>query len=122
MVDHEQSSNDNSINKEKTLTNDEIMSQAFIFLLAGYDTVSSTFDFIAYNLATNPDHQETLCLEIDTVLENHVFFFCKRIFGKIMIFVNFYFLFLTSSNVSFNSNISMIRYLLLAIKIKENIN
>ena len=71
MVDHEDASHGKD-HKGKTLTDSEILSQAVIFLLAGFDTVSNTFNFIAYNLATNPEHQETLCEEIDTVLERHV--------------------------------------------------
>jgi len=71
MVNHEDASN-GSDHKGKTLTDSEILSQAVVFLLAGFDAVSKTFNFVTYNLATHPEHQETLCEEIDTVLERHV--------------------------------------------------
>ncbi|KAM9598920.1 cytochrome P450 3A24-like [Morphnus guianensis] len=52
----------------KTLTDAEILSQAFIFILAGYEPTSSTLSFLAYELATHPDVQQKLLEEIDTVL------------------------------------------------------
>ena len=57
---------------KKTLTDKEILSQAILFLLAGYDTTSNTLSFLAYNLAMNPEYQDKLCEEIDEVMERHV--------------------------------------------------
>jgi cytochrome P450 len=84
MLDHENNPDDsfvdeqlnenlrpNSLNK-KSLTNNEILSQSFLFLTAGYETVASNLCFIAYNLATNTHCQDKLIEEIDKVLEKHV--------------------------------------------------
>ncbi|NXW15724.1 CP3A9 protein, partial [Circaetus pectoralis] len=54
----------------KTLTDSEILSQAFIFILGGYEPTSSALCFLAYELATHPDVQQKLLEEIDTVLPN----------------------------------------------------
>nr|QEV83804.1 cytochrome P450 [Brachionus rotundiformis] len=56
---------------KKTLTNREILSQSILFLLAGYETTAQTLCYIAYNLAMNPEYQQKLCEEIDSVLEKH---------------------------------------------------
>jgi cytochrome P450 len=57
---------------KKTLTNKEILSQAMLFLGAGYDTTGLTLTYMAYNLARHPEYQEILCQEVDQVLEKHV--------------------------------------------------
>jgi cytochrome P450 len=54
------------------LTNSEIIAQSVLFLGAGYDTIATTLSFISYNLATNPEVQERLIKEIDSILEKHV--------------------------------------------------
>nr|XP_022315198.1 cytochrome P450 3A24-like isoform X1 [Crassostrea virginica] len=54
--------------KKRGLTVDEITGNAILFMLAGYDTTSSTMTFMAYNLATNPECQDRLINEIDSVL------------------------------------------------------
>ncbi|NXM74906.1 CP3AO protein, partial [Serilophus lunatus] len=54
----------------KGLTDPEILSQAFIFIFAGYEPTSNSLCFVAYELATHPDVQQKLLQEIDTVLPN----------------------------------------------------
>ncbi|KAM3939196.1 cytochrome P450 3A24-like [Leptodactylus fuscus] len=54
----------------KELTDTEIMAQGLIFIIAGYETTSTTLMFVAYLLATHPDVQTKLQEEIDTLLPN----------------------------------------------------
>ncbi|XP_072262215.1 cytochrome P450 3A29-like isoform X3 [Pyxicephalus adspersus] len=54
----------------KELTDTEIMAQGLIFIMAGYETTSTTLMFLAYHLATHPDVQTKLQEEIDTHLPN----------------------------------------------------
>jgi cytochrome P450 len=58
---------------KRTLTNAEIMSQSLLFFMAGYDTTSTTLEFIIYNLAKYPETQEILFNEIENVLDKHVY-------------------------------------------------
>ncbi|MBN3280466.1 THAS synthase, partial [Polyodon spathula] len=51
------------------------MGQAFIFLLAGYETTSSTLAFAAYLLAIHQDCQEKLQREVDEFYARHVHIF-----------------------------------------------
>lgn len=57
---------------KKSLTNKEILAQAILFLAAGYETSSTTLEFISYNLATHEHVQDTLIDEVDRVLQKHV--------------------------------------------------
>ncbi|XP_066429588.1 cytochrome P450 3A29-like isoform X1 [Eleutherodactylus coqui] len=72
MVDAQ--SNDNSggevAHGYKELTDTEIMAQGLIFIIAGFETTSTTLMFLAYVLATHPDVQTKLQEEIDTILPN----------------------------------------------------
>ncbi|KAF2902944.1 hypothetical protein ILUMI_03244 [Ignelater luminosus] len=55
----------------KSLTLEELAAQAFIFLLAGFETSSTTMTFCLYELAVNEDLQERVREEINTVLKEH---------------------------------------------------
>ncbi|EDV24425.1 uncharacterized protein TRIADDRAFT_25944 [Trichoplax adhaerens] len=48
------------------LSDDEMISQAFVFLVAGYETTQNALTFACYSLATNPDIQRKLIDEIDS--------------------------------------------------------
>ncbi|XP_052098012.1 cytochrome P450 3A29-like [Mytilus californianus] len=54
--------------KKRGLTLDEITGNSILFLLVGYDTTASALTFVSYCLATNPDCQEKLIKERDSVL------------------------------------------------------
>jgi len=49
------------------ITDDDITAQALIFFLAGFETASTLMCYTAYELAVNPDVQETLREEVDRV-------------------------------------------------------
>ncbi|KAF3852154.1 hypothetical protein F7725_005509 [Dissostichus mawsoni] len=52
------------------LSDHEILSQAMIFLFAGYETSSSSLSFLAYNLAMNPHIMKRLQEEVDSTFPN----------------------------------------------------
>ncbi|KAK1784619.1 hypothetical protein P4O66_003305 [Electrophorus voltai] len=56
------------------MTEDEIIGQAFIFLLAGYETSSNTMAFVSYLLAIHPPCQEKLQREVDDFYTKYVIF------------------------------------------------
>ena len=53
--------------ENKKLEDDDVVAQCIIFLLAGYETSSTTLSMTCYHLATNPDVQDRLQQEIDNV-------------------------------------------------------
>lgn len=55
----------------KTLTNDDITSQALIFFFAGFDTISTAMCFGSYELAVNKDVQDRLREEIRTTYKEN---------------------------------------------------
>nr|XP_009934798.1 PREDICTED: cytochrome P450 3A9-like [Opisthocomus hoazin] len=54
----------------KSLTDIEVITQAFIFIFAGYEPTSNLLGYLAYELAVHPDVQQKLLEEIDTILPN----------------------------------------------------
>ena len=56
---------------KKELTEDEIVAQAWVFFLAGYETTATTLSFCTYELALNQDIQEKLYQEIESVSKNN---------------------------------------------------
>ncbi|KAF5306326.1 hypothetical protein FQA39_LY09024 [Lamprigera yunnana] len=53
--------------KFSNITDDDLIAQAIIFFLAGYETNSTAISFCAYELATNLEVQQKLIAEIDKV-------------------------------------------------------
>jgi len=50
---------------------DLFVAQALLFLMAGYETSSSTLTFVLYELARHPEIQQSLREEISQVLSKH---------------------------------------------------
>lgn len=64
---------DNGVTEERakgSLTRSEILGQALLFLLAGYDTVSSVLSFTLFLLAKHPEHQRLVQEELDSKLSD----------------------------------------------------
>jgi len=62
----------NTTKLKKTLTSNEILAQATVFLIAGTETTATTLCWITHNLVMNPECQDKLIEEVDSVLEKHV--------------------------------------------------
>ncbi|CAL9697376.1 unnamed protein product [Knipowitschia caucasica] len=55
----------------KTMSEDEVIGQAFVFLLAGYETSSNTLAFTCYLLALHPECQGRVQDEVDDFYTRH---------------------------------------------------
>ncbi|XP_044270810.1 probable cytochrome P450 9f2 [Tribolium madens] len=56
-------------NQKQEITSEDIISQALIFFLAGFDTVATLLNFLFYELAINPDIQNRLRAEMQSAGE-----------------------------------------------------
>ncbi|XP_036968029.1 cytochrome P450 3A40-like isoform X1 [Acanthopagrus latus] len=65
MIVSQNNKDPSGVEQDKGLSDHEILSQAMIFLFAGYETTSSSLCFVAYNLALNPHIMKRLQEEID---------------------------------------------------------
>jgi len=57
--------------RDVALTMTELAAQAFVFFVAGFETSSTTMSFCLYELALNPDIQERVQKEVDTVVKKY---------------------------------------------------
>lgn len=53
------------------MTDDEIISESFLFFFAGFDTSSSTTTFAVWELTHHPEYQDKVRQEINDVLAKH---------------------------------------------------
>lgn len=66
-----QTKDEEKSSKKSILTEDVIVAQSILFLLAGFETSSTLLTFASYELALNLDQQKKLRKEILEVLEKH---------------------------------------------------
>ncbi|XP_058242995.1 thromboxane-A synthase isoform X2 [Hemibagrus wyckioides] len=57
--------------QKRMITEDEIIGQAFLFLIAGYESSSNTLSFVSYLLAIHPDCQKKVHRELDDFFSRH---------------------------------------------------
>ncbi|KXJ25668.1 cytochrome P450 3A24 [Exaiptasia diaphana] len=62
-----ENTDDTNLPEEKRLTEDEVLAQSAIFLLAGFENTSNSLSLVCHHLATNPDIQEKAQEEIDSI-------------------------------------------------------
>ena len=67
-VDISQHSNDSTVRKGQLLSDDEILGNAFVFIIAGHETTANTIHFGILNLALNIPAQRRLQAHLDEVL------------------------------------------------------
>jgi cytochrome P450 len=57
--------------KKLGITKTTVLSQAMVFLLAGFETTATTLTVLSYRLAKNPEIQDKLIEEVDAYLDRH---------------------------------------------------
>ena len=62
------------------LTHMQILANSILFFVAAYDTTTTTLMFILYNLALNPDCQDRVAEEVDSVMGENVCFLFLLLF------------------------------------------
>ncbi|KAL0968495.1 hypothetical protein UPYG_G00267600 [Umbra pygmaea] len=67
----EESPTKRPVQTQRTMTDDEIVGQAFVFFLAGYETSSNTLAFTCYLLAEHPECQRCLQDEVDQMFTRY---------------------------------------------------
>lgn len=71
LYDDERVTNEDGESKEVALTINELAAQAFVFLVAGFDTSATTLAWTLYELSQNQNLQNKLRNEITEVLKKH---------------------------------------------------
>lgn len=61
----------NKDEKSKSFTTEQVAAQSFFFFLAGFETSSTTISYCLYEMAKNPEIQEKVHEEINTVLAKY---------------------------------------------------
>ena len=56
---------------EGKLSDEEIVANSILFLLAGFETTANALSFVSYLLALNPEIQEKLQAKIDEYFESN---------------------------------------------------
>lgn len=70
-IDQNKESTSDSSHHKRTLTNEQILAQALIFMVIGADSTATALTYTSYFLALNQQYQDKLIEEIDTVLAKH---------------------------------------------------
>ena len=70
MIDAHYKPDDEGSTQQK-LTDDQIVTYAASFMLAGYETTSTALSYVSYLLALNPTVQEKLQREIEDYFQNN---------------------------------------------------
>lgn len=71
LLEERKDRQENPQNKNFQITYDDIMAQALMFFLGGFETIATSLSFTVYELALHPDIQERLREEIDDIWSEH---------------------------------------------------